>query len=82
MDYLDLVQWPAMAVTIVASWLVASQSRRRRNAGFWFFLASNVLWTVWGVHAHAYALIVLQFALAGLNIRGTMKTDPDAKRSA
>ncbi len=82
MEYLDLVQWPAMAVTIVASWLVASQSRRKRNAGFWFFLASNVLWTAWGVHAHAYALIVLQFALASLNIRGAMKTDPDAKRTA
>ena len=82
MDYFDLVQWPAMVVTIVASWLVASSSRRKRNAGFWFFLASNVLWTVWGVHAHAYAVIVLQFALAGLNIRGAIKTDPDAKQSA
>ena len=82
MDYLDFVQWPAMAVTILASWLVASSSKRKRNAGFWCFLGSNVLWTIWGIHAHAYALIFLQFALAALNIRGTFKTDPDAKPAA
>ena len=80
MDYIDLVQWPAMAVTILASWLVASQSRHKRNAGFWCFLASNVLWTIWGLHVHAYALIFLQFALAALNVRGAWKTEP-TKRS-
>jgi hypothetical protein len=26
--WLDLVQWPAMVVTIVAAWLVASRSQR------------------------------------------------------
>ncbi len=44
----DLVQWPAMAVTVLAAWLVASTSKRRRNIGFWTFLASNVLWIAWG----------------------------------
>ena len=59
-----------MAVTVIAAWLVASRSERRRAAGFWWFLASNVLWVVWGWHAQAYALIVLQLALAAMNIRG------------
>jgi len=79
MDYIDLLQWPAMAVTIVAAWLVASTSRRKRTVGFWVFLASNVLWSVWGWHAGAYALIVLQVALAIMNARGVYKNDPELK---
>jgi hypothetical protein len=66
-----------MVVTVLAAWLVASQSRRRRAVGFWAFLASNVLWVAWGWHAAAYALIVLQVALAALNIRGAYKNDPE-----
>ena len=70
---LDWIQWPAMAVTVFAAWLVASKREFKRNWGFWCFLASNVLWTAWGLWAHAYALIVLQVCLAVLNIRGTVK---------
>jgi hypothetical protein len=70
---LDLIQWPAMAVTVIASWFVASQQSQRRKIGFWVFLLSNVLWVVWGAYAHAYALIVLQLCLAVMNIRGKEK---------
>ena len=73
---LDLLQWPAMVVTVLASWLVASTHEARRNAGFWLFLLSNVLWVAWGWHANAQALIGLQFCLAALNIRGARKTEP------
>ena len=38
---LDLLQWPAMVVTVLASWLVASTHEARRNVGFWLFLAST-----------------------------------------
>jgi hypothetical protein len=74
---LQLLQWPAMVVTVVAAWLVASQSRRRRTIGFWTFLASNALWIIWGWQDGAHALIVLQLALAALNIRGAFKNDPE-----
>lgn len=77
MEWLDLVQWPAMLVTVAAAWFVASQSRRRRSIGFWLFLLSNVLWIAWGAYAGAAALIVLQLALAAMNIRGARKNDPD-----
>ena len=76
MDYLDLLQWPAMLVTVVAAWLVASQAKRRREYGFWIFLLSNLLWIVWGWHDRAYALIALQIALAALNVRGAYKNEP------
>ena len=78
-DWLDLLQWPAMVVTVLAAWLIASNRQGRRNAGFWMFLASNLLWGLWGWHDGAYALIVLQVGLAALNIRGVSKTETAAK---
>jgi hypothetical protein len=76
MDILDLVQWPAMLVTVLAAWLVAAQSKRKRSIGFWVFLSSNLLWIIWGWHSHTYALIIMQFCLAALNIRGVAKNEP------
>jgi hypothetical protein len=78
MNYLDLVQWPAMGVTAVAAWLVGSRSEAKRNLGFWVFLLSNLLWITWGWHVSAYALIILQVCLAVLNIRGAQKNDAEA----
>ncbi len=72
-DLIDAVQWPAMAVTLLASWMVASPSKRVRNGGFGAFLLSNVLWTVWAWHVQAFALIALQIGLVILNIRGAWK---------
>jgi len=77
MDWVNAIQWPAMLVTVVAAWLVASQRKFKRNWGFWLFLLSNLLWIVWGLHVRAYALIFLQLCLAFLNIRGTQKNRTD-----
>lgn len=73
---LDALQWPAMAATVLAAWLVASQRKARRQAGFWVYLSSNVLWVAWGLHDGAYALIALQFILAAMNVRGLKKNEP------
>ena len=73
MNGLDMIQWPAMLITVIAAWLVASQRKFKRNWGFWLFLISNALWIVWGLDDGAYALIVLQIFLAFLNIRGAVK---------
>ena len=75
MEWLDLIQWPSMVVTLIAAWLIGSSQESRRNIGFWCFLLSNVLWIVWGLHDGAYALIALQIGLAIMNIRGAAKTD-------
>jgi hypothetical protein len=74
--WLSAIQWPAMVVTLVAAWLVGSQSKRKRSWGFWCFILSNVLWVVWGWHDRAYALIALQAGLFALNVRGARKNDP------
>ncbi len=78
---INLLQWPAMAVTVAGAWLVASQSKRKRNIAFWVFIVSNVLWIFWGLHDHAYALIFLQLCLAGTNIRGTLKNHVNRART-
>ncbi len=75
MEPLDLIQWPAMVASVVAAWLVGSRAKGKRRHGFWWFMASNVLWIAWGWHTKAWALIVLQVALAVLNIRGAKKND-------
>ena len=80
MDFaLDLIQWPGMIATVMGAWWVGSQKKNRRQWGFWMFLASNVLWVLWGWHDRAYALITLQFALAAINIRGASKNETSNK---
>jgi hypothetical protein len=74
-SWLDAVQWPAMAVTLFAGWLVASRRSSRRGAGFWLFIVSNVLWIAWAWHARAWALIALQAGLFAMNVRGAIKNE-------
>jgi hypothetical protein len=74
-DWLGAIQWPAMAVTLIAAWLVASTKKERREAGFWWFIASNALWIAWGWHAHAWALIALQVGMFAMNVRGAKKNE-------
>jgi len=74
---MDAVQWAAFAVSVTAAWLVASDQPGRRHAGFWVFLASNLLWVAWGVHDSAYGLIALQLCLGAMNIRGLVKNPTD-----
>lgn len=80
-DWLPQLQWPVMLVTVLGSWLVGSKPQRRREIGFWVFLASNVLWIAWGLHDHALALVVLQLMLASMNIRGALKNESQAAAS-
>src|SRR3954463_6460286 len=74
-DWIQPLQWPAMAATLLSAWLVAEQSKLQRQWGFWIFILSHLLWVAWGWHDHAWALILLQFGLAILNIRGVAKNE-------
>ena len=64
-----------MAVTLLAAWLVASRQKSRREAGFWWFILSNVLWIACALHARAWALIALQVGLFVMNVRGARKNE-------
>jgi hypothetical protein len=61
---------------------VGARHARKRVVGFWTFIASNLLWIVWGVHDEAWALIALQAGLAAMNVRAIFrneKGDPPAE---
>jgi thiol:disulfide interchange protein len=74
-DLLDLLQWPAMAVSLYAAFMIGSKKAGKRIFGFWMFILSNVLWIIWGVHDEAWALIALQVALMAMNFRGIYKNE-------
>ncbi len=74
-DWVDLVQWPAMAVTLYAAYLLGSKRADRRILGFCMFMLSNVLWIIWGLHDEAWALIALQVGLFATNVRGILKNE-------
>ena len=74
-EFLDLLQWPAMAVSLYAAFMIGSKNAGKRIFGFWMFILSNLLWIVWGVHDEAWALISLQVALMAMNIRGIFKNE-------
>jgi uncharacterized membrane protein len=73
--FLDFLQWPAMAVSLYAAFMVGSKKAGKRIFGFWMFILSNVLWIAWGVHDEAWALIALQVALMAMNVRGIFKNE-------
>lgn len=70
---IDLLQWPAMVITVFATWLVGSTDARRRRIGFWVFLISNLMWATWAVPEQAWALLALQLGLAVMNVRGYLR---------
>jgi hypothetical protein len=74
-DLIDLLQWPAMAVTLFAAYTIGSKRAKRRVFGFSMFILSNVLWIAWGWHDGAWALITLQVGLMTTNIRGIVKNE-------
>lgn len=74
-ELLDLLQWPAMVVTLLAAYKIGSKSAKVRIFGFAMFILSNVLWIVWGAHDGAWALIALQVGLMTMNIRGIFKNE-------
>jgi hypothetical protein len=77
MDWLDLLQWPAMIIIVAATWLIASKSEHTRKVAFWGYFLGNILWVAWGLHTEAYALVIAQFLLAALNVRGAKKNEDE-----
>lgn len=73
MSFIEFLQWPAMAVTVLAAWFMGSVRARRRVIAFWCFTAGNALWVIWGASHEAYGLITLEIILALMNLRGMMK---------
>ncbi|MCU1724506.1 hypothetical protein [Pseudomonas sp. 5P_5.1_Bac1] len=71
--WIGFLEWPAMVMTVLAAWCIGSRRPGRRKVGFCCFIVSNVLWSVWGWQAEAWALIILQLCLCAMNLRGWRK---------
>lgn len=84
MSVIEFLQWPAMAITVLAAWFMGSMRARRRVIAFWCFTAGNALWVVWGISHDAYGLIMLEVILALMNMRGLKKNlvESRSQRSA
>ncbi|MES2325010.1 MAG: hypothetical protein V4633_22365 [Pseudomonadota bacterium] len=74
-DLLKLLEWPAMAITLAAAWLIASKDPQKRIWAFGMLIVGNILWIGWGWTDAAYALIALNVGLMALNIRGIFKNE-------
>ena len=74
-DGLAWLQWPAMAISLAAAWLIASKQARKRIVAFVLLILGNLLWIAWGWGDSAYALIALNAGLMALNIRGILKNE-------
>jgi hypothetical protein len=74
-EILGLLEWPAMAISLIAAWWMGSQKAKKRIVAFWLLIVGNLLWIAWGWGADAWALIALQVGLIVLNLRGIMKNE-------
>jgi hypothetical protein len=74
-DWLAWLEWPAMAISLVAAWLIASKQARKRIVAFVLLILGNLLWIAWGWGDGAYALIFLNAGLLALNVRGILKNE-------
>lgn len=67
---IDLLQWPAVVLSIIGAWLVGGSRPQQRLAGFLLFLASNVLWAAWGLGIAAWGVVITQAFFTWTSLRG------------
>lgn len=81
-EFFALLEWPAMAISLAAAYLLASQKPERRVVAFWLLIAGNVMWIAWGWGEDAWALIGLNAGLMALNVRGIFKNEHGKESAA
>jgi hypothetical protein len=67
---LDLLQWPALILSIAGAWCVGGSTSPQRLLGFWLFLLSNIAWASWGCGAGAWAVVISQLVFTITSVRG------------
>ncbi len=74
-DMLNLLEWPAMAISLVAAYLLGSINPTKRIVAFVMLIIGNLMWIGWGWGNEAKALIALNVGLMVLNVRGVFKNE-------
>ena len=77
MDFLALLEWPAMAITLAAAWWMGSRKPGKRIVAFCMLIVGNLMWIGWGWGEDARALIALNVGLLALNVRGIVKNEDE-----
>ena len=67
---IEAFAWVALALVIFQLWTMGS---RKYTMGWWLAIAACFAWGAFAVGTHAWALLVQQFVIAGLAIRGLWK---------
>lgn len=67
---LDLLQWPALVLSLTGAWFVSGATAHMRIIGFALFLGSNVLWLLWAGGASAWAVVIANLFYLFTSIRG------------
>lgn len=70
-QYLGL-DWLAMCLTFGAIYLLGNRSR----AGFVVMMAGNLCWSVIGIWAGSYAMVLANVGFFAMNLRGFLKWAP------
>lgn len=78
-DILAMLEWPAMAISLVAAYLLGSIDPTKRIVAFIMLIIGNLMWIGWGWGDDAKALIALNVGLMALNVRGIFKNE-EAKK--
>lgn len=81
-EFFALLEWPAMAISLAAAYLLASQKPEKRIIAFWLLISGNAMWIAWGWGEDAWALIALNVGLMVLNVRGIFKNEHGAETTA
>jgi hypothetical protein len=76
-DFLALLEWPAMAISLAAAWWMGSKKAGKRIVAFVLLIVGNLMWIGWGWGETAWALIALNIGLLGLNVRGILKNEEE-----
>lgn len=79
-DFLALLEWPAMAISLVAAYLLGSIHPKKRILAFVMLIIGNLMWIGWGWGNDAKALIALNAGLMALNVRGIFKNEEAKKK--
>lgn len=69
---INLFSWIALALVIGQLWLMGSKKYR---AGWWLAIAACFAWSVFAIATAGWALLVQQFIIAGLALRGLRNLD-------
>ncbi len=78
-EILAMLEWPAMAISLVAAYLLGSIHATKRIVAFVMLIIGNLMWIGWGWGDEAWALIALNVGLLALNVRGIFKNE-EAKK--